>query len=160
MNIERISIFIKENIRLLLGAAVVIFTTVLLMTLLISKKSTTVLVNNQTFKVVVAKTDKEKQDGLSNRNEIAQDQGMLFVFDNPGLYSFWMKDMRFSIDIIYIKGDKVTTVIENAKAPSSSNTNLTVYQPSDKSDKVLEVNAGTANKYGIKKGTVLKIENL
>lgn len=157
---EKLSNFINENIRLLLGAAVVIFITILLITLLISGKSTKVLVNDQTFKIIVAKSDKDKQIGLSGKNKIEQDQGMLFIFDNPDYYSFWMKDMKFPIDIIYINGDKVTTVIDSAKPPGPTKGNLETYQPLYKSDKVLEVNAGIANKYNIKKGTLVKIENL
>jgi len=156
---ERASLFIKDNIRLLLGAIVVVFVTVLLITLFVSKKSTKVIIGNQTFRVMVAKTDKEKQIGLSNKKQIAKDQGMLFIFDNSDLYSFWMKNMEFPIDIIYINGNKVTTVISNAKVPSS-NTNLMIYQPEDKSDKVLEISAGLSNKYNIKKGSTVTIENL
>lgn len=157
---EKLSNFINENIRLLLGTAVVIFVTILLITLLISGKSTKVLVNDQTFKVIVAKSDKDKQIGLSEKNKIEQDQGMLFIFDNPQYHSFWMKDMKFPIDIIYINGDKVTTVIDSARPPGSIGGNLETYQPLYKSDKVLEVNAGIANKYNIKNGTLVKIENL
>lgn len=156
---ERASLFIKENIRLLLGAIVVVFVTVLLITLFVSKKSTKVTIDNQTFRVMVAKTDKEKQIGLSNKKQIAKDQGMIFIFDNSDLYSFWMKNMEFPIDIVYINGNQVTTVISNAKVPNS-NTNLTIYQPEDKSDKVLEINAGLSNKYNIKKGSTVTIENL
>lgn len=157
---EKLSNFINENIRLLLGTAVVVFVTVFLITLLISGKSTKVLVNDQTFKVIVAKSDKDKQIGLSEKNKIEQDQGMLFIFDNPQYHSFWMKDMKFPIDIIYINGDKVTTVIDSARPPGSIGGNLETYQPLYKSDKVLEVNAGIANKYNIKSGTLVKIENL
>ncbi|KKQ35484.1 MAG: hypothetical protein US51_C0004G0007 [Microgenomates group bacterium GW2011_GWA2_37_6] len=158
---DRILLFVKENIRLLLGGVVVIFAIVIVMTLILNgKKSTRVTVNDQKFNVTVAKTDKEQQVGLSNRKQLSKNQGMLFIFKDPDYYSFWMKDMKFPIDIIYISGDKVVTVIENAKPPSSSNENLAIYQPEEKSDKVLEVNAGAANKYKVKKGTTIKIENL
>lgn len=156
---ERALLFIRENIRLLLGATVVVFVTLLLITLLASRKSTKVIVVDQTFRVMVAKTDKEKQIGLSNKKQIAKDQGMLFIFNNSDYYSFWMKNMEFPIDIIYINGNKVTTVVDSAKVPNT-NTNLTIYQPQDKSDKVLEINAGLANKYNIKKGSTVTIENL
>ena len=157
---EKISFFIRENIRLLLGLSVVIFVGILIVTLLLNKDSATkVIVNGETFEVTIAKTDKEKQIGLSGKEKIEEDQGMLFVFENPDYYSFWMKEMKFPIDIIYISNDKVTTVIENAKPPSSDKS-LTVYRPGNKSDKVLEVNAGLAKKYNIQTGTVIKVENL
>lgn len=158
---DRIILLIKENIRLLLGAIVVLFAVVLIITLLVTgKKITTAQINNQTFKVEVAKTDKERQMGLSGKNNLSKDQGMLFVFDNPDYYSFWMKEMKFPIDIIYLNGDKVVTVIESAQPPTSSNENLTIYQPEEKADRVLEVNAGTAQKHKITIGSVVKIKNL
>ena len=159
---ERALLIIRENIRLLIGAAVVIFTAILIVAILISRntKVTKVLVNNKTFSVTVAKSDQEKQIGLSKKEKIEENQGMLFIFDNPDYYRFWMKEMKFPIDIIYIKDNKVVTIVENAKPPSSSGTDLTIYQPDDKSDKVLEVKAGLASKYNIKEGTTVKIENL
>ena len=158
---DRLLLLVKENVRLLLGAFVVILTIVIVITLLLnSRKSTKVLVNGQTISVMVAKTDKEKQVGLSGKDKIGENQGMLFIFDKPNYYSFWMKEMKFSIDIIYINGDKITTIVENAKPPSSASDNLAIYQPSEKSDKVLELNAGSADKLKIKTGTIVKIENL
>lgn len=158
---DRILLLVKENIRLFLGATVVILTIVIVITLLLnSRKSTKVLVNGQTISVTVAKTEEEKQLGLSKKDKIGKNQGMLFIFDTSNYYSFWMKDMKFPIDIIYINGNKITTIVENAKPPLSANDNLTIYQPSEKSDKVLEVNAGSADKLKIKTGTTVKIENL
>ena len=80
---EKLLLFIKENIRLLIGAGVVIFIGLFLITLVISKKTTLVSVGNQTFKVKVAATDQQKQIGLSETKSLKQNQGMLFVFDNP-----------------------------------------------------------------------------
>lgn len=151
---------IKENIRLLLGAAVVTFVGILLISFILSKQSSQVLVNGESFKVSVARSEKEKQIGLSKTEQMDENQGMLFMFDTPEYHSFWMKDMKFPIDIIYINGDKVVTVIENAKPPSETGGNLEIYQPTDKSDRVLEISAGLAKKYNIKKGTSVKIGNL
>lgn len=158
---DRILLLLKENIRLLIGAIVVIFLIVLVVTLILSsRKSTQVVVNDKAFNVMVAKTDKEKQIGLSGREKIAENQGMLFIFETPDYYSFWMKEMKFPIDIIYINGSKVTTVVKNAKPPSSGNGDLTIYRPNEKSDKVLEVIAGSSEKYNIKTGTTVKMQNL
>lgn len=156
-------LIIRENIRLLLGAVVVIFAAILLLVIIVgrnnSETKTKVSANNKTFSVFVAKSDIEKQVGLSSKEKIAESQGMLFLFDKPDYYSFWMKEMKFPIDIIYIDNNKVTTVISNVKPPSKPE-DLTIYQPKAKSDMVLEVNAGLAQKYNIKEGTTIKIENL
>ncbi|EKD86270.1 MAG: hypothetical protein ACD_37C00381G0003 [uncultured bacterium] len=154
-------LLIKENVRLLLGAIVVLFAVVLIITLLVTGgKTTTAQINNQTFKVEVAKTETERQIGLSDKENLSADQGMLFVFDSPDYHSFWMKDMKFPIDIIYLSGEKVVTVVENAEPPISPNENLVIYQPEEKADRVLEVSAGTAQKYKITKGSVVKVKNL
>lgn len=154
-------LLIKENVRLLLGAIVVLFAVVLIITLLVTgEKTTTAQINNQTFKVEVAKTETERQMGLSGKESLSSDQGMLFVFDNPDYHSFWMKDMKFPIDIIYLSGEKVVTVVENAEPPISPSENLVIYQPEEKADRVLEVSAGTVQKYKITKGSVVKVENL
>lgn len=156
---DRILNIVKENLRLLLGIAVVLFVVVLLVTLLLNKKSTAVVAGEQTFRVRVAETDKDRQIGLSNKNKLGEDEGMLFVFDKPDYYSFWMKEMKFPIDIVYLNGDKVITVIENA-LPPLNNQELKIYQPTEPSDRVLEIKSGLSGKYNIKKGTSLKINNL
>ena len=75
------------------------------------------------------------------------------------IYNFIQQNPQFSKDIIYINGDKVTTVIENAK-PGTSEANLEIYQPDSESNKVLEINGGLAKKYNIKKGTIIKTGSL
>lgn len=158
---DRLKFFIKDNIRLLLGLTVVIFFTILIISILFTKnKKTEVTINNETFKVEIADTDSEKQIGLSKKNKLGENDGMLFIFPKPDYYSFWMRDMKFPIDIIYIKGNRVTYVVPNAPAPSETNGNLRIYQPKIESDKVLEINAGLAEKYDIKEGTEVNINNL
>ncbi len=158
---ERSKFFLRDNIRLLLGLTVVIFFTILIVSLLFSKvKKTEVSINNETFKVEIADSDKEQQIGLSETKKLAENKGMLFVFNRPDYYSFWMKNMNFPIDIIYINGNKVTTVISNAPVPASNNDNPQLYQPTSQSDKVLEINAGLAEKYNIKEGSTININNL
>ena len=62
------------------------------------------------IKAEVAKSQSDKQKGLGGRPCIGINQGMLFIFDKPGYYSFWMKDMKFPIDIVWISSDhKVLT---------------------------------------------------
>ena len=109
---ERFIFFLKENIRLLTGAIVVIFFATLILVIILSKNNTQtktkVTINNKNFNVFVAKTETEKQIGLYSKNKIDQNQGMLFLFDKPDFYSFWMKKMNFPIDIIYIQNNKIS----------------------------------------------------
>lgn len=159
---ERFSLFIRENIRLLVGLAVVIFFSILLASFIASdrNKDAQVSINNAKFGVVLAKTNTEKEIGLSNTRNLPQNRGMLFLFDQPAYYAFWMKEMKFPIDIIFIRGNKVTTVFSNVLPPSETNGQLPLYQPKNASEKVLELNAGMAQKYNIQEGSTVEINNL
>lgn len=158
---ENIILFLRENIRLILGTVVVLFFFIFLITFILSKNvGTTITIADEKFKVKVAETDKEKQIGLSETKKLGEKNGMLFIFSKPDKYSFWMRGMNFPIDIIYIKDNEVVDIIENVPAPTSSNANLPIYQPKSSADKVLEVNSGIAKKYNITKGTKIEVTNL
>lgn len=111
-----------------------------------------------TFSVETVKDSKAQQIGLTKYNSIKSDQGMLFVFDKPDTYSFWMKNMKFPIDIIFINGDSVVSFVENAKPVNADVANPPIYSPTDPADKVVEIQAGLVKKYNIKKGDKVKIE--
>src|SRR3989344_5408813 len=59
-------------------------------------------INDPTITVEVVVTDETRRLGLSGRSTLPEGSGMFFIFDTPGLYAFWMKDMHFSIDIVWI----------------------------------------------------------
>lgn len=122
------------------------------------EKTAKATTHNQTFKLTVAKTEKEKEEGLSVKKSIAQDGGMLFDFDKPGIYSFWMKSMKFPIDILFIKDDKIVNIYQNVPAPKSDTDQLPVYSPTQEINKVVEINAGLSSKYGIKEGDTITIK--
>lgn len=115
-------------------------------------KSGKVTIQNHSFSVFEAKTEKEKQIGLSARTSIADTQGMIFIFDKPDTYGFWMKNMKFSIDIIYLKDKKIVTIFPSVPFPKDPTEELKIYTPSEPADTVLEFKAGTAQKYNFKVG--------
>ncbi len=120
--------------------------------------TSTVKINNHTFKVELAMTPKEQQIGLSDHESLPQDQGMLFLFEEPGLYSFWMKNMKFPIDIIFIQEDTVVSVTKNAEPLEPEDTaDPVIITPESEIDTVLEVNSGLSDKYNIKKGDKVEI---
>jgi uncharacterized protein len=121
-------------------------------------KNPTVLINGQKLNLIIAKTDKEKQIGLSNHNNLPENEGMLFPFKQPGLYPFWMKNMQFPIDIIYIKDNKITTIYRNVPVPTNKQS-PPVYMPKTVSDTVLEINANLSKKYNFKMGDKVTYEN-
>ncbi|MDP2598198.1 MAG: DUF192 domain-containing protein [Candidatus Liptonbacteria bacterium] len=129
-------------------------------------RKTEIMIGTNTFNVEVASTTLELARGLSGREGLAPGTGMLFLFNGiinrPGIQHFWMKDMRFPLDIIWISGDKVVGFSENVPPPASgtSSGDLVIYNSPDNTDKVLEVNAGTVEKGGIKVGDPAVVKNL
>jgi len=120
-------------------------------------KTSKVTINKQAFTVYVAKTEKEKQIGLSGRNSISSTQGMIFLFDKPDYYGFWMKNMKFSIDIVYLNNKKIVTIFPNVPYPKNATDQLPVYTPTAPADTVVEFKAGTADKYKFKVGDTATI---
>jgi len=105
-----------------------------------------------TFNVEVADTDAKRTQGLSGREGLAEDQGMLFVFDKEGYYGFWMKDMKFPVDMIWLSKDKKVTHIENDVSPQ---TYPEVFNSPAPSLYVLEVSAGFSAKNNIQVGELV-----
>jgi len=124
------------------------------------KKNSTATINSRTFKLMIASSQKEKEVGLSETKSLLQDQGMIFLFEKPDYYSFWMKNMTFSIDIIYINKDEIVAIQSNVQPPKSLIESPIIYTPIEPSDKVLEIQAGLSEKYSFKKGDKIKIDNL
>lgn len=122
-------------------------------------RTSTASINSQTFKLYAATSDKDRMVGLSDRASMPQDYGMLFTFDKPDYYPFWMKDMKFPLDIIFINGQKIVTIYQNVQPPSSSSDTLPILKPDEPADKVLEINAGLSQKYNFKKGDEVQIKN-
>ena len=105
---------------------------------------------NQKIKVEVLNTPETRAQGLSGRVNLAENNGMLFVFENPNNYPFWMKDMNFSIDMIWIgENMKITYIKKNATPESYPES----FGPKEKTSKyVLEVFSGFTDKYNLKIG--------
>ena len=104
-------------------------------------------INNCKFKVEIADTSQERFLGLGKREKICQSCGMLFEFPEKGKYLFCMRDMKFPLDIIWISDHNAVSVIKDVPCNFKGEIN-----PHISADKVLELNAGTAEKCGIKKG--------
>ena len=100
------------------------------------------------FSVEMATTDKEKETGLMYRKELADGKGMLFDFSPEQQISMWMKNTYISLDMIFIRADgRVLRVAENTEPESTR-----IISSGGLARGVLEVPAGTAQKYGIAPG--------
>lgn len=113
--------------------------------------SPTIEINQVRIPVEIAMTDAAVKKGLSGRARLDPDQGMLFLFPVSDRYRFWMPDMHFPIDIIWIADDTVADI--DADVPADFDPAAPVfYAPVKPVNRVLEVNAGFAETHGIRAG--------
>lgn len=108
-----------------------------------------------TLNAYISDTDEERAQGLSDKTSLLKDEGMLFVFEKPAKYGFWMKDMLFAIDIIWIGEDKKVLGIERGVKPETFPE--TFYPPSEVLY-VFEVPSGFSDTHGIEVGQTLSLE--
>ena len=108
------------------------------------------------LRIEVATTSAAQERGLSGRESMSGDYGMLFVFPKDGLYGFWMKDMLVPIDIFWLDDKGQVVSIAREVAPSSY---PDVFYPSAPARSVLETAAGFARAHFIATGTPLYLKN-
>ncbi len=109
--------------------------------------------------VDVMKTSEEMKRGLQGRDGLGENQGMLFVFDRDFLHRFWMKDMKFAIDIIWL--DRRGRIVTIASAvPACKADPCEVYSPVKEARYVFEVPSGFAVKHRLKVGDVLTLKGI
>ncbi|TPQ33767.1 hypothetical protein C2U70_18630 [Bradyrhizobium guangdongense] len=102
----------------------------------------------QVFAVEMATTEEEKQTGLMYRKELADGKGMLFDFSPEQEVTMWMKNTYISLDMIFIRADgRILRIAENTEPMSTK-----IIPSRGLAKAVLEVPAGTAQKYGIRPG--------
>lgn len=101
-----------------------------------------------TFEVEIAKTAREREKGLMNRDALPQNKGMIFLFEEENIHTFWMKNTFIPLDLIFFdKNWFVVGLIENMKPLSADSRSI-----GRASQYVLEVNAGLIKKEGIRIG--------
>ncbi len=134
----------------------IIFLIAVIASILNSGKSE-VCFKKECLEVELAVTDEEQTNGLSGREILDENKGMLFIMERDDIHSFWMKDMRFSLDIMWVSGNgTVVDLIKNAE-PCGVPICMPII-PHAESKYVLEVNAGTVEKINLSIGDELKIK--
>ncbi|MCB9822971.1 DUF192 domain-containing protein [Candidatus Nomurabacteria bacterium] len=132
-------LFVAGITAVLIGLLYIIATT--------SQKDTIPLsIRGQELQVEIANSSQKRSSGLCCRDSLAEDHGMLFVYDKPGDYRFWMKDTKIPLDMFWINSDKQIVHIEKDVQPSSYPESFGSEEPAQY---VLETNAGFAKKYQI-----------
>ncbi len=115
--------------------------------------SAQIFVGNKAFNLEVADSNEERIRGLSYRSSLEESSALLFVFDSEERHGIWMKDMFFSIDIVWLDKDKKIIHIEKNISPE---TFPKVFRPKSDSLYVIELSAGSADKSNIKIGDIIK----
>lgn len=113
-------------------------------------------INNNIIKVLISDTDCKKTQGLSGVKSLKDSEGLLFVFDKAGNYGFWMKDMLFPIDILWIGDDFKIVGVEKSLSTSSY---PNIFGEKYKAMYILELSSGYSVKNNIKVGDPLVFHN-
>lgn len=115
------------------------------------QKEQKVCLQEHCFLMEIAKTEAQREQGLMDRKEMAQNKGMLFIFEQKGLYSFWMKNTFLALDIIWLDGQGRTVFLSQNVLPCEQDP-CPVISPDKIAKYVLELNTGQAQVIGLKVG--------
>jgi len=125
------------------------------------KDFTTVTIDGVHLIAEVAADQQSRITGLSGRASLAPNQAMLFLFDKADRYGFWMKEMKFPLDIFWIRNSVIADMEERVPVPASgiADASLPIYRPDVPADAVLETVAGFARDHGVKIGDAVAIND-
>lgn len=139
----------KKILLVSLGALMVLSVFAYLSNMIVASKNETreFSVNGRVFFVEVVDTQEKMRKGLGLRDDLCRECGMLFDFHAAAKHDFWMKDMRFPLDIIWIMDGKIVHIEKNVQHDF-----VGTLRSSSDSDRVLEINAGIVDESGIKVG--------
>lgn len=144
---------LRKKPALIAGAGIAVTVAIAIAALLVIRTNAgpVIYVGQGSFHTVVAQTQAERQRGLSGSAPLADDQAMLFVFPSDGKWGFWMKDMNYPIDIIWLDQHQVVRhIAENAQPGSYPDI---TFAPPVATRYVIETKAGIARAKRITIGT-------
>ncbi|OGK57371.1 hypothetical protein A3J15_01370 [Candidatus Roizmanbacteria bacterium RIFCSPLOWO2_02_FULL_38_10] len=113
-----------------------------------------VSIGSHKYYLYIADSDIKRSQGLSNTKRLNTNEGMLFVFKTADKYGFWMKDMKYALDFIFLRNYHVIDIINNVTPQSFPK----VYKPRFASDQVIELNAGQTSLNKIKIGDFISFD--
>ena len=116
-----------------------------------------VCISKNCFKVEIADSLEERTEGLMFRESLDSDKGMLFVFDETGNYSFWMKNTLILLDIIWIDDDKVVHIEKNVQPCKEE---ICESYKGEPARYVLEINGGKSDEVNLNVGDVVNISHI
>lgn len=151
-----VGIFIQKGAKLNLGQPQVTATAT-------PASQVIITVGSKITRVTIAKTEADREKGLSGVKTMDLDSGMLFIFDEKQVKpAFWMKGMLIPLDIIWISGGKVAKIDRNILPPATNtpDNQLKVYTPGTPVDYVLEVNSGFSDNNAVSIGSGVELSKI
>jgi len=121
-----------------------------------SKVEGFITIGSQKVAIEHADTPEKMSKGLGYRDSLAWGSGMYFSYPQAGLYRFWMKGMRFAIDIVWIRDDRIVDI--SPDVPFELGGNGPTVQPREAANAVLEVPAGYASAVGWRVGDRVRVD--
>jgi len=119
--------------------------------------STHIKIGNATILAWIADNDEKRELGLMYVKKLEENEGMIFIFEDEGIYAFWMKNTYLPLDIIFV--DKNMKVVDMQSMEPCNGSECILYYPSEKIKYAIEVNSGFCSKNHINIGDQVKIEN-
>ncbi|MFI4970420.1 MAG: DUF192 domain-containing protein [Lysobacterales bacterium] len=138
-----------------------IFHTLIVMALVVSiqacaAKGASVELKGKSYSIEIAETDAAREHGLMDRPGMAADHGMLFVFQDDTPRSFWMKNTKIALDMLFFDADRRLVSVQHAAQPCVADP-CPPYSSGAPARYVLELNAGQASKLGLAPGDEMQI---
>ncbi|MGD0284368.1 MAG: DUF192 domain-containing protein [Candidatus Saccharimonadales bacterium] len=143
----------KRRWLVIIALALIILVLGLLSVRTTPQKTTSLGLGGKNISLLVSKTTQQLETGLGNRASLPTNEGMLFIFNTPAIQCFWMKDMHFPIDIIWLSATKNILYIQPDVSP---NTYPESFCPPFLAKYVIELNSGQAKEAGLINGNKLE----
>jgi uncharacterized membrane protein (UPF0127 family) len=118
---------------------------------------TTISINGFKVLFAIASTDEQRIKGLSGLEKLNENEGMLFMFDEPSKQGFWMNEMNFPIDIIWLDSNGKVVHMEKSLEPCRIFMTCLVHKPQLDSLYVIELRSGFTSDHSINEGTIINV---
>jgi len=113
-------------------------------------------INDQILNIEVSDDALSKAKGLSGRENLGENCGMIFLFSEEARHTFWMKDMNFPLDIIYVRENEIVEIFKNVPIFDEAG-EITEIFPEQKADKIIELKSGWCDLYGVQTGDKIEL---
>lgn len=133
-------------------ALLVVLVAGVLMVLSLNTRKWPITIGDKVIYARIADTDVSRMKGLSGTSQLGDSEGMLFIFDTPGRWGMWMKDMRYSLDMVWMDSNKNIVYIAENVSPS---TYPKSFSPDSDALYVLELPAGFVAAHHVTRGQVV-----